>query len=151
MLKINAFAILFFIGVTSCKEKVEKFSSEECSKALYFGNNIDGDSVYFNPDTFAKFGKDKFELFDYLEKETVYPKIAKENNITGRVYVQFIILKSGDICCIDVNEYGANLEFGCREETYRIIKNMSKWIPAKNKGENVNSKFTFPVLFGEKY
>lgn len=83
-------------------------------------------------------------LYEYLNNHIRYPKIAKSNNIEGKVYVSFVIDKTGAISEIKViRDIGGN----CGKEAARVIKNMPKWKPGKQRGHKVKVRFTLPINF----
>ncbi len=84
------------------------------------------------------------EMYDFINKNLLYPKLAKENGIEGRVIVRFIVQKSG---YIDKIEIIRKLGWGCDEEVLRMIQLMPKWSPGKMNGKPVAVYFTLPVTF----
>lgn len=83
-------------------------------------------------------------LMQFLRQEVKYPKEAEEKGLQGRVVVRYIIEKDGSISEVEiaksVNEY-------LDAEALRVVNAMPKWIPGKQKGENVRVKFTLPISF----
>ena len=80
----------------------------------------------------------------YISKNLIYPQIAKEIGIQGRVIVSFVIEKDGSLTNIKVaKDIGGN----CGEEAVRIIKSMPKWTPGKNKGKVVRTQISIPIIF----
>ena len=84
------------------------------------------------------------ELYKFFGKHLKYPKKAKENGIEGKVFVQFVVLKNGEIRDVKILK-GAHEMLD--KEAIRVIKMMPKWIPGKQRGKEVNSRFTLPVRF----
>ena len=72
-----------------------------------------------------------------------YPEIAQEMGIQGRVYVNFIIAKDGNITNIQMRGPDNNLE----KEAYRIISRLPKMIPGKQRGRPVRVPFSIPIVF----
>ncbi|MEE1322564.1 MAG: TonB family protein, partial [Bacteroidales bacterium] len=84
------------------------------------------------------------EMMKYISKNLIYPQIAKEIGIQGRVIVSFVIEKDGSLTNIKVaKDIGGN----CGEEAVRIIKSMPKWTPGKNKGKVVRTQISIPIIF----
>ena len=100
--------------------------------------------VYETVDESAEFPGGMSALNKFLSETIVYPVIAQENGIQGRVTVQFIINKDGTI--IDAN-IARGIDPSLDKEALRVTNLMPKWIPGKVKGEAVASKFTLPVRF----
>lgn len=91
-----------------------------------------------------QFPEGEEEMYDFINKNLLYPKLAKENGIEGRVIVRFIVQKSG---YIDKIEIIRKLGWGCDEEVLRMIQLMPKWSPGKVNGKPVAVYFTLPVTF----
>ena len=83
-------------------------------------------------------------LMNYLETEIEYPKKAEKQNIEGRVYVQFVVEKDGDISGAKVLK---GIGAGCDEEALRVVRSMPNWIPGENNGQKVRVKYTLPIKF----
>ena len=83
-------------------------------------------------------------MLKYLSNNIKYPVDAREANITGIVYLSFIVDKEGEIKNIEILK---GIGGGCEEEAMRVIKNMKKWKPGKQNGQSVNVQFKLPVSF----
>ena len=83
-------------------------------------------------------------MMNFLKENIVYPQLAREVNITGIVYLEFVIEKDGSISNILVlKEIGG----GCDEEAVRVVGIMPRWNPGKQNGFPVRVKLTLPVKF----
>lgn len=83
-------------------------------------------------------------LMQYLAKNTIYPKIAKEAGITGTVYISFVVEKDGRVSSIAVlREVGG----GCTEEAIRVVSEMPRWEPGKQRGKPVRVSMNLPISF----
>ena len=72
-----------------------------------------------------------------FSKNLIYPNIARENGIQGRVIASFIVEKDGSISNIQIVR---GIGGGCQEEVLRLISTMPKWKPAKHQGVVVRCK-----------
>ncbi len=84
------------------------------------------------------------KLMDFLKKELNYPQVAIDNNIQGRVYVEFVVNKDGSIQDVKV---ARGVDPSLDNEAIRVVKKMPKWTPAEQRGKKCRSRFTLPVLF----
>ena len=84
------------------------------------------------------------ELMKYLNDNLKYPKDALGQGIEGRVRVQFIVTKTGEISNVKILQ---SLHPSCDEEAVRLISSMPKWIPGKQNGVPVNVYYTVPIRF----
>ena len=83
-------------------------------------------------------------LMKYIQKNVKYPAIAKEYNITGKVYVSFIVDKSGSVTNAKiVRGVDKNLD----AEALRVVKSLPKYKPGKQRGKPVRVMFTIPINF----
>ena len=65
-------------------------------------------------------------LMKYIQKNVKYPPIAKEYNITGKVFVSFIVDKSGSVTNVKiVRGVDKNLD----AEALRVVKSLPKYKP----------------------
>ena len=84
------------------------------------------------------------ECMKFIGKNIKYPTQAQENGIQGRVIVQMIVTKEGDIAEAKVVR---SVDPLLDAEALRVINSMPKWKPGKQRGEAVNVKYTIPVMF----
>lgn len=105
--------------------------------------NVDKEEIYRAVQTIPK---PTFNTSRFLAKNLKYPKEARQNEISGRVNVQFVVEKDGSLSDIIVLR-GSELGYGIPEEAIRVISTMPKWKPATQSGKPVRSYFTMPVDF----
>jgi len=80
----------------------------------------------------------------YLQENIKFPVMAIESGIQGTVYVTFVVEKDGRITNVKVLR---GIGGGCDEEAVRVIKNMPRWKPGKQRGRAVRVQFNMPVRF----
>ena len=83
-------------------------------------------------------------LFDYLSQHIKYPE--KANGATGRVIVEFVVEKDGQISNMKIAKSSGNEYLDA--EAIRLIRTMPKWKPGKLKGKPVRVKYCVPIKFG---
>lgn len=83
-------------------------------------------------------------LYKYLLENVNYPQSAKESGIQGRVFVTFVVELDGSVTDVRVLR---GIGGGCDEEAVRVVKNMPKWIPGKQKGKSVRVQYNLPLKF----
>ncbi|HAH22922.1 MAG TPA: energy transducer TonB [Prolixibacteraceae bacterium] len=83
-------------------------------------------------------------MMKYLHNSVKYPRIATENGVQGKVYVNFVVDKSGGISNVKVVR---GVDAALDNEAVRVIKAMPKWIPGKQNGETVRVSYTVPINF----
>ena len=70
--------------------------------------------------------------------------MARESGINGRVFVTFVVETDGRVTDIKVLR---GIGGGCDEEAVRVVKNMPKWDPGKQRGKPVRVQFNLPIKF----
>lgn len=84
------------------------------------------------------------EFYKYIGNNMKYPNQARRLGIEGRVFIQFIVDKEGNLTNVKaVKGIGA----GCNEEAVRVIENATKWVPGKQRGKTVNVRMILPITF----
>ena len=137
-------------------------------------NAIHDDPIFEVVEEPAQYPGGQAALMQYLAQNIRYPKISAENGVQGRVLVQFvvekdgslsnfaIVKKSGDTITknaqsgITVNALGSATEESkvpqeafdaLNAEAVRVLREMPKWIPAKQRGQEVRMRYTLPITF----
>ena len=83
------------------------------------------------------------EMIKFLKENMNYPEEMKENGIQGRIFVQFVVTKTGSIQDITI---ARGIE-GLNREAIRLVKQMPNWKPGINNGKVVNVKMVIPIRF----
>ncbi|MBE9467287.1 MAG: M56 family metallopeptidase [Bacteroidetes bacterium] len=154
LLPIVALLVLAF----ACSEKNEEAKITEKTGKIIIekASSItkSSDSVYYKVDEMPEFEGGTNELIRFIAKNTKYPKQAKEDGIQGKVYVSFIVNKTGKVVDVKalqtrmLTDKDKKLEAPLlEEEAVRVISLIPDWKPGKMKGEAVNVQFTIPINF----
>ena len=80
----------------------------------------------------------------HIKKNFKYPKIAKEMGVQEKIYVKFVIDKTGSI--INVKVVRGDDKY-LREEAVRLVKSIPKMTPANQRGKPVSINYTIPINF----
>ncbi len=87
-------------------------------------------------------GVDSLKAF--IERNLVYPQLAKDNKIEGKVFVTFVVEKDGSISGVKVLR---DIGYGCGAEAIRVVMKMPKWKPGKQRGKPVRVQYNLPIVF----
>lgn len=79
----------------------------------------------------------------HVHKNFRYPEIAQDLGIQGKVFVQFVIEKDGQISSIQMRGPDKTLE----KEAHRIISKLPQMTPGKQRGRAVRVPFSIPIVF----
>lgn len=84
-------------------------------------------------------------FYNAMAKEIKYPAQARRMGIEGKVYLQFIINKAGEINDVVV---ARGIGAGCDEEAMRAIKALNMaWKPGRQRSIPVNVRMVIPIVF----
>ena len=84
------------------------------------------------------------KIMTYIARNTKYPPIAKENNITGRVFISFVVDKTGSVTKVKILR---GVDKYLDAEAVRVVKSMPKFKPGKQRGKPVNVQYNVPINF----
>lgn len=91
-----------------------------------------------------KFPGGDAELYKHISRNLRYPEMAAQNNIQGRVTVQFVVEKDGHVGEVKVAR-GKDPDLD--KEAVRVVKTLPKFIPGKMNGQAVRVWYTLPINF----
>ncbi|MGZ3759104.1 MAG: TonB family protein [Mucilaginibacter sp.] len=83
-------------------------------------------------------------FYAFLAQNIVYPANARKRNITGKVFVQFIVEKDGSLSEVHAVR-DSNDELS--PEAERVVKLSPNWIPGTQNGRLVRVQYTVPINF----
>ena len=83
-------------------------------------------------------------LMKYLSSHIQYPAMAQENNVQGRVVVQFVVEKDGRVGEVKVVR---SVDKDLDREAVRVCKTLPKFTPGRQNGQPVRVWYTLPVSF----
>ncbi len=90
-------------------------------------------------------GDEPVQFTKWVFGQLKYPEEAKEKQIQGRVTLQFTIAKDGNVKDVTVAKSSGSKILD--DEAVRIVSMSPQWEPGKHKGEPVDVRFTFPLVF----
>lgn len=83
-------------------------------------------------------------FYQFVQKKLKYPAQARRMGIEGKVFVQFVVDKEGNLTEVKaVKGIGA----GCDLEAERVIRSAPKWKPGKQRGRAVKVRMILPITF----
>lgn len=84
------------------------------------------------------------ELMKYLSDHTIYPEVAKENNIQGKVIVRFCVTPKGGVDRVEILK---PVDPELDKEAIRVVKTLPAFKPGKQGGKPVPVWFMVPINF----
>ncbi len=105
---------------------------------------VDDNHVFDIVEQKPQFPGGEAALLKYIAEHIRYPAMAQENNIQGRVVVQFVVTKTGSVGEVKVvRSKDPDLD----KEAVRVVKSLPKFVPGKMNGHSVNVWYTVPIQF----
>ncbi len=77
----------------------------------------------------------------YVQKNYRTPEV--EQDLKGRVFVEFVVEKDGSLTDIKVIR---DLGFGTGAEAIRMLKNAPKWKPGVQNGKTIRVRYSLPIM-----
>jgi len=104
----------------------------------------DENTIFISPEEPAEFPGGEAALLKWIGENMVYPTIASENNISGRVYCQFVVEPDGSVSNVEITR-GSNQYLD--KEAVRVLNKLPKFKPGKQRGKAVRVRYSVPVRF----
>ena len=83
-------------------------------------------------------------MYKWLSEHIVYPPVAAEEGVQGKVIVEFVVSKTGSIENVKVLR---GPHPALNKEAERVVKSMPAWNPGRNNGQAVKVTYVLPVTF----
>jgi len=83
-------------------------------------------------------------LRNFIATNVKYPIKAQENGIQGKVYISFVVNKTGKVTDAKVVR---GVDPSLDKEALRVVNNLPQWKPGKQHGKKVNVNYTVPISF----
>jgi protein TonB len=80
----------------------------------------------------------------FMQRNLRFPRLALANAVSGKVFVAFTVLASGEIADVQVLK---GLGYGTDEEAARVVKLMPAWTPGRQNSHPVAVRYTLPITF----
>ncbi len=108
-----------------------------------------GNPITIEGEEFPSFPGGNAEFLKFIQKNLVYPQSAKENGISGKVYLKFVIKEDGSVDDVQIVR-GIKDGEDLGVEAIRLMKLMPNWIPGKLNGKPVKVTYSVPLSFTMK-
>lgn len=100
--------------------------------------------VFFQVEEMPEFPGGHGALRTFISNNVRYPKVAQENGIQGKVYVTFVVDSDGSITNAKI---ARGVDPSLDQEALRIVNELPKWQPGKQRGQFVKVSYTVPISF----
>jgi protein TonB len=89
-------------------------------------------------------GGDENTFTKWVFDRIVYPEVAKENGVQGRVVLSFIVDADGSVKHVVVLR---GVDPSIDKEAVRVVSSSPKWTPGRQRDKAVKVKYNFPLNF----
>ncbi len=89
-------------------------------------------------------GGDANRFSRWIAEHVVYPEVARETGIAGRVIIQFTVRKDGSVGDIQLLR---GVDPILDREAMRVVASSPRWEPGRQRDRAVNVTYQFPVIF----
>ncbi len=107
-------------------------------------SDMDSKTIYSVVESLPQFPGGEENMKEFIMANLVYPSVAVENEIEGKVIVQFIVNQIGEIEDVEILR---PLGGGCSQAAIDVVKRMPNWIPSKQNGKAVRVRMRLPIAF----
>lgn len=105
-----------------------------------FSQNTDNQALYYA----EEMPEPTFDIPKFLNEHISYPLEAKNKNIQGKVYIQFIVDTLGNVSNVKVLKSPSQL---LDSECIKVVNLFPKFKPGKQNGKAVSVYYTIPITF----
>ena len=102
------------------------------------------EEIFRSVEQMPQFPGGEAALMKYLQSHINYPPMAAENNVQGRVVVQFVVDKTGKVGEVKVVR---SVDKDLDKEAVRVCKSLPKFTPGRQNGQAVSVWYILPVTF----
>lgn len=140
-----AFAVNY-TGNVRANNQIQKATTTTAADEILLGASVapQEEPVYTVVEEMPKFPGGQEALLKYMVANVKYPENARKNGVQGTVFISFVVKKDGQVSNAKVLR-GVDEELD--KEALRVVSEMPKWNPGKEKGKPVKVQFNLPVAF----
>ncbi|MFT5279553.1 MAG: protein TonB [Bacteroidia bacterium] len=102
------------------------------------------DGPWVSVEKMPKFPGGELGLLQFVMEEIRYPAIAKENGISGVVYVYYVVDEDGNVVDVSLRR---GVDPFLDREALRAVKTITGYTAGEQRGKPVKVQFTLPIRF----
>ena len=102
------------------------------------------EEIFKSVEQMPQFPGGEAALMKYLSSHINYPPMAAENNVQGKVILQFVVEKDGKVGEVKV---ARSVDKDLDREAIRVVKTLPKFTQGRQNGQAVRVWYTLPVTF----
>ena len=102
------------------------------------------EDIFLVVEEMPEFPGGDLEMRKFIAMNVQYPEEAKEEKISGKVFVQFVVNEEGNVENVGIAKSADPL---LDKAAIDAVKSMPQWKPGKQRGQNVKVGFVVPINF----
>ncbi len=118
---------------------------EERMKTAPTYKDSEGNIVYNKAEVQPAFTGGEDAMSKYLNANLMYPEEAKQQQIEGTVFVDFVVGEDGIVRNVVTTDDGVDQSL--RMEAIRVVSNMPRWVSGRQHGKAVSVYYSLPISF----
>lgn len=107
-------------------------------------NTITKDTTFTVVEKMPSYPGGEQALFKFLRNTIKYPAKARRKGISGRVFINFVIDREGNVTNARVLK---GVHKSLDKEAIRVVEQMPKWKPGTQRGKTVKVSYNIPIRF----
>ena len=137
-------ALLLFISISSFGQEwdTEEFITQNNYQEVI--GDIDDIDEKSKPDKYAMYPNGKKGIYSFIAQNTVIPKKAFKEKISGTVILKYVVDEKGYVTDIEIVQSVSNL---LDKASIKVMKKMKRWIPGKKDGKNIRVEYRQPFNY----
>lgn len=125
-----------------------RLAALEVSKKSLTYKDPHGKLVYNKAEIDPSYTGGEQAMMKYLSENLKYPKEALDKGIEGTVFVDFVVSENGKIREVVSNDsVGEDVDQSFKDEAGRVVASMTAWVPGRQHGKAVDTRFSIPITF----
>lgn len=114
------------------------------NKTNQYNKIPEGEDIFFIVEKMPEFPGGEAALRQFIANNIIYPELAKDNGLQGKVYVTFVVSKDGSVANTEI---ARGVDPLLDKEALRVVNTLPAWSPGYQSGMPVNVKYTVPINF----
>jgi protein TonB len=102
------------------------------------------EKIFVIVEEMPEFPGGELSLRKYIASAIKYPTVAQENGVQGTVFVSFVVDRDGGVSDVKVVR---GVDPSVDKEAMRVVSNLPKWKPGKQRGKPVRVSYSVPIHF----
>jgi TonB family protein len=132
----------------AAKAEERRLAAIEAAKTSPTYKDANGKVIYIMAEVDPSFNGGEKAMRKYLHDNLTYPETARDNGIEGTVFVDFVVEENGKVREVNATDViGDEIEQSLKDEAVRVVSSMPAWIPGRQHGKAVDTKFSIPISF----